>query len=79
METIIEILGWCLLINFGMLLTVTIIIVTMKDRITKIHQRTFGLSETQLADIYFRNIGVYKILIIFFNLVPYLALKIAGL
>ena len=42
-----------------------------------VHQKWFGLSELDLQREYFRYLANYKILTLVFNLVPYLALRLA--
>ena len=75
-ETIREFLGWCSVINIGMLLVSTIMLTIMRSWVIKIHASTTGVSETELPRIYIEFLGNYKILIIILNVVPYIALRI---
>ena len=50
----------------------------MKNTIMPIHQKMLGMSETDLSKAYFQYMAQYKILIIVFNLAPYLALRVMG-
>ena len=45
---------------------------------TQIHGRMFGLDEPSLMRSYFQYLALYKIAILVFNLVPFLALLIVG-
>jgi len=75
-ETIREFLGWCSVINIGMLFISTIMLTIMRSWVVKIHASTTGVSEAELPRIYIEFLGNYKILIIMFNVVPYIALSI---
>ena len=76
METITELLGWSTVLNMGFLLTATIMMVAMRETIANIHGKLFQMNEADLTNEYFRFLANYKILILFFNLIPYIALKI---
>ena len=75
-ETLIEFLGWSTLINFTFLLIMTLAIMFLREPIIKIHSELFNLNQEDLGRAYFNYVALYKILIIVFNLVPYVALKI---
>ena len=75
-DAITAFLGWCSVINIGVLLLTTILLIILKDPIVNIHSKLFGLSRDDLPLIYFQYIANYKIAIIIFNLVPYIAMKL---
>lgn len=75
-ETIGIFVGWCSLINLALLILTSICIVSLRGFVSKIHSKMFGINESDLGPAYFRYLGQYKIAIIGFNLVPYIALKI---
>jgi hypothetical protein len=76
METFAAFLGWCTVINFGMLLFASLLLMTMRSSISKIHGSMFGLDDRDLSRAYFQYLAQYKIAIFVFNLMPYLALRI---
>ncbi len=76
METLAAFLGWCTLINMGMLVLASLGITTMRGWISKIHGGMFNLDEKDLSRAYFQYLAQYKLLIFVFNLMPYLALRI---
>ena len=76
LETLTAFLGWCTLINFGLLIIAAVAIVLMRGSISGIHSSMFRLEQNELSSAYFQYLANYKILIIVFNLVPYLALRI---
>ncbi len=75
-EIVTELLGWLCILNIGLLLFSTILIVSMRETISDIHSKMFGLDKRDLGKAYFQYIAQYKIAIIVLNLSPYLALKI---
>jgi len=77
-ETIRVFLGWCTVINIGLLMISSIFIIAIRGAAVRLHGKMFNLDETYLSQAYFQYLGQYKIAIIVFNLVPYFALKIMG-
>ena len=71
-----EFLGWCTVINFVMLMVASIAVGPMRGAFQGIHSKMFGLSEEDLTAAYFRYLANYKIAIIVFNLVPWIALNL---
>ncbi len=71
-------LGWCTLINFGILACAAASLLMIGKSVAKIHHRLFAIPPTDLPKAYFNYLANYKLLIIVFNLVPYLALRIMG-
>jgi len=78
LENLTAFLGWCTVINFGILIVAALGIVAMRGTIGNIHSSMFKLAEADLSNAYFHYLANYKILIIVFNLVPYLALRITS-
>ncbi len=76
-ELLLSFLGWSSLINIALLLLSTVIIITIPRPVMAIHSAMFDLGERHLPKVYFQYIAQYKIAIILFNVVPYLALRIA--
>ncbi len=68
--------GWMTVLNFALLIISTLMLTLFRTPIIRIHSRLSGLEETALKPVYLYFLGFYKVLIIVFNLVPYLALKL---
>ncbi len=66
--------GWCSLINFVLLGFAAFGLMAMRDTIMQLHSSMFGVEKSQLPAIYFKYLAYYKIAIIVFNFVPFLAL-----
>ncbi len=76
LETFRAFFGWCTAINFGLLMVTTIVLTSMRGLLFKIHTRLFGLDEAYWSRAYVQYLSQYKIAIIVFNLVPYIALEV---
>jgi hypothetical protein len=75
-EALKEFLGWCSVINIGILLFSTVLIILIRTSISNIHSKMFGLGREDVLRAYFQYLGHYKIVIIVLNIVPYIALVI---
>lgn len=78
LSVITEFLGWCTLINYGILILSTVMLITCSDWVKGIHSKIFNIPESSLDTLYFNYLGSYKLAIFILNLVPYIALKIVG-
>lgn len=75
-QVIREFLGWCSVINIGLLFTSTVTLIVMRDWVVNIHAKMTGVSEAELPRLYLEFLGNYKTFIIVFNIVPYVALRV---
>jgi hypothetical protein len=75
-DTLTTFLGWCSVINIGVLLFSTLMMIVVRDFAIKLHSRLFGVNPEELPIIYLQYLGNYKIAIIILNIVPYIALKV---
>ena len=69
-------LGWCLVINYAVLLVSTLYLVIFREGGLRLHSRLFGLPESRIMEISFQYLAGYKLLLLVFNLTPWLALQI---
>ena len=77
-DTLRAVLGWCSVINMGLLLWWFLIIAFGHDLVYHWHTKWFKLSKEQFDAIHYAGIAFFKIGIFFFNIVPYFALRIVG-
>lgn len=75
LDTLTALFGWMTVINFGLLIFSTLMLTACRNRIIRIHNSLTGLEAETLMPAYLYFLAFYKLLIIVFNLVPYLALK----
>ena len=73
-----ELLGWASVLNMGMLIFASLILVLMKSFIASIHSKMFGIPENELTLCYFNYLANYKTFSFIFIVAPYLSLKIMG-
>lgn len=75
-EIICETLGWCAVINYSFLLWWFSAFTLAHDWMYRLHRRWFDLSVGTFDAIHYGGMGLLKIGILMFNLVPYIALRI---
>ncbi len=75
-ETIREFLGWCTVINFGLMAFGLVKLLLIRDWASGVHTKMFGLDEASVRGAYFQYFVNYKIAVLVFNLGPYIALRI---
>jgi len=72
-----DFLLWTFLMNLGLLLFWFLMILWARNWVYKIHSKFFKLSREQFDVIHYSGMGIYKISIYAFFLIPYLALCLA--
>ena len=77
-EIIRNALGWCALINYGILLLWFLFFVLARGWMYRLHGTWFELPRERFDGLHYAGMTMYKIGIILFNLVPYLALRIVA-
>ncbi len=70
------VIGWCAVINYGLLLFSSLFLIVARDWTMSLHTMLMGVDREQLPRLYFDYLGHFKLLIIVFNIVPWIALKI---
>jgi hypothetical protein len=73
-----DVLLWCVIINYGVLLVWFLVFLLAHNWMYRLHGRWFHLSVEQFDALHYAGMALYKIGILLFNLVPYIALWIVG-
>lgn len=73
-EVVRDALLWCFVINAGLLLFWSLLLMLAHDWIYRLHTRWIKLSEESFNAIHYAGIAFFKITIFVFFLVPYIAL-----
>ena len=73
-----SVLLWCTLINYGVLALWGLSMLLPHDWLHRLVGRWYRISPEQFDTVTYAGILLYKILILVFNLIPYIALLIAG-
>lgn len=76
MEALYQFLKWCTILNIGLLLLSTVLMMLLKDWAYNLHKRLFSIEKQAFNNIVYGFLGLYKLLIFMFNLIPLLALMI---
>jgi len=69
---------WNTIINVALFMYVALLSAFTSDWIFKMHGKPFSLERESFNTVLYSFLGLHKIIIIVFNLVPYLALLIIG-
>jgi hypothetical protein len=77
-ETLRSVLGWCAVINMGLLLYWFLFLAYAHDWVYRIHSRWFKIPEENFNSIHYGGMTFFKIAIFVFNIIPYFALRIVG-
>ncbi|MHC4288828.1 MAG: DUF6868 family protein [Planctomycetota bacterium] len=73
-----EMLGWCTVINIALMIFSFVLICALRSFVYKMHTKWFPMSEQVFNAIVYSYLGLYKICIIVFNIIPWIALSIMG-
>ncbi len=71
-----ELFKWMTIINIGIMILSSIVVIFIKDYIGKMHGKMFGIKPENISIAVYGYLGISKALIIIFNIVPYIALSI---
>lgn len=75
-ETLHNLLGWCLVINVGILFASTVSLSLLRGWASKTHAKMFDLDEVWIRQSYFTYLANFKIAVIMLNLAPWIALNL---
>ncbi len=76
-EFLTTVFGWMTVLNIGVLLLSTMMVLALQNWIADVHGRMFQMERADIKRAYFRYLANYKILTLVFCLVPWLALKLS--
>lgn len=75
-RTLKEFFKWCTIINVALLILSAIMIIAAPDFIYSVQGQLFLMPREIFDVVLYAFLGLYKIVILVFNLVPYVALRI---
>ena len=70
-------LGWCTVLNLGVLTLWFLAIVFARDFVFRTHTWWFKISEERFDEIHYLMMGYYKLAVLLLNVTPYLVLRFA--
>lgn len=77
-ETARNALLWCAIIDYSVLILWFLLFLLPHQWLYRLSGRPFRLTPEQFDAVNLAGIVLFKILVILFNIVPYIALRIAG-
>lgn len=75
-DTVRELLGWCTVINLALLLTWFISFTFAREWILGLHRKWFKLADEHFDTVHYAGMVFFKLCVLLFNLVPYVALRL---
>jgi hypothetical protein len=69
---------WCTIINYGLLLWWFVLFALAHDSMQRFQNKWFPMSVEAFDMVHYAGMALFKIGIILFNLVPYIALRIVA-
>lgn len=76
MELLRQVLGWSLALNYLILLIWFLVFIYARTWMQSLHGRWFNLNDQTFDAIHYAVMAGYKILIMVFNLVPFIVLSL---
>ncbi len=78
LEVTRDVLLWCTVIDYGVLLLWFLVFAFAHGWLERMHGRWFHLSRPQFDALHYGGMSLFKIGILLFNLVPFIALSLVG-
>ncbi len=77
-QTLTAFFMWCTILNVALLLFSSLMCICAGDWAYRIHSKLFSISKETFNVVIYSFIALYKLLVIVFILIPYIALLIVG-
>jgi len=77
-QTLTTFFMWCTILNGGLLILSSLILVFAGDFVYRLHGKWFPMPRETFNVVIYSFLGLFKIVILVFNVVPYVALLIVG-
>ena len=75
-DILLKVLGWCAVFNMGLLLWWFLFLAFAHDWVYRMHSKWYKIPEEKFDSIHYAGMAFFKIIVLAFNIVPYLALRI---
>ena len=73
-QTLTSFFMWCTIINGGILILMAMILLFAPDFAYRMQSRWIPITRQTFDVVYYATIGFFKVLVIFFNVVPWVVL-----
>jgi hypothetical protein len=77
-ETLRQFFLWCTIFGGGMLIVSSLVCTFAREWVYRMHSRWFPMPKETFNVVIYCFVGLFKILVILFGLIPYLALVVIG-
>ena len=77
-QTLTTFFMWCAILNIGLLLLASLILVFAGDFVYRLRSKWFPMPREMFSVVTYSFLGLFKIAVLIFNVVPYVALLIMG-
>ncbi|MBW2201685.1 MAG: hypothetical protein JRF71_12765 [Deltaproteobacteria bacterium] len=77
-QTLTTFFMWCTIINGGIFILWTVFFMFAPDFVYRLQSKLFPIPRETYNVVIYAFLGLFKIVFLFFNVVPYLALLIVG-
>jgi hypothetical protein len=67
---------WCTILNGGLLVLSSLVLMYAGDFVFRVHSQWFPMSREAFSAAIYEILGLFKIVVLTFNLVPYVCLRI---
>lgn len=75
-DNLIAVLGWCMVVNFGLLLIWALAFKLAPELVYRSQRNFFAISREDFELTMYRLLGYFKLTVLIFNFAPYIALRI---
>ena len=76
LEQLSEFFKWMTIINVAILVLSSVLVMILKNAMCRMHGKMFGIKEEAVAIIAYSYLGMCKIVVIVFSIVPYVSLQL---
>jgi hypothetical protein len=77
-QTLTRFFMWCTILNGSLLMLSFLIFVFARGWVCRMHTRWFPMPEATFNVVVYSSLGLFKVLVLVFNVIPYVALTILG-
>ena len=77
-QTLTSFFMWCTIINVGLLIFLALIYLVAPNLIYRLQSRWIPISRETFDVVFYSFIGFFKVVVLVFNVVPWIALVIIG-
>ena len=78
LQTLTTFFMWCTIMNGALLVLWTIMLILAPNLVYRIHSKLFPIPRETFDVVIYSFLGLFKIVFLVFNVVPYVALLIIG-